>query len=100
MARPHMALRATLPRQLTSFVGREDAVAELDQLLATTPLVTLVGAGGVGKTRLALEVATRQTTFDAGVRLVELAGLTDPMLVGPLVGAELLTESKCGEYLH
>src|SRR5947209_5001109 len=85
-----MAPRATLPRRLTSFVGREAAIVHVQQLLASSPLVTLVGAGGVGKTRLALEVAARQTTFEDGVRLAELAGITDAMLVGPVVGAELL----------
>ena len=52
--------------------------------------VTLVGAGGVGKTRLALEVAAQQTTCVDGVRLVELAGLTDDTLVSAVVGGELL----------
>src|SRR5438445_9937624 len=48
-----------LPRQLTSFIGREHELDRVGQLLSTGPLVTLLGAGGIGKTRLALEVATR-----------------------------------------
>ena len=46
-----------LPLQLTSFVGREREIAEIQRLLATTRLLTLTGAGGCGKTRLALQVA-------------------------------------------
>jgi hypothetical protein len=45
-----------LPSQLTSFIGREREVAEVERLLATTRLITLTGAGGCGKTRLAAEV--------------------------------------------
>ena len=52
----HRAAR-NLPRKLTSFVGREREMAEIKQLLRTAPLVTIVGPGGVGKTRLALQVA-------------------------------------------
>ncbi|MGI8808499.1 MAG: AfsR/SARP family transcriptional regulator [Acidimicrobiales bacterium] len=69
---------SNLPAGLTSFVGREDDIAEVERLCADARLVTLVGAGGVGKTRLALEVASR--LLDAhpdGVFLVELAPLSD-----------------------
>jgi Holliday junction resolvasome RuvABC ATP-dependent DNA helicase subunit len=47
-----------LPTQLSSFIGRERAMAELKSLLSTTRFLTLTGAGGSGKTRLALQVAT------------------------------------------
>jgi hypothetical protein len=49
--------RNNLPAQLTSFVGRKKALAELTRLLPSVRLLTLIGAGGIGKTRLALQVA-------------------------------------------
>src|SRR5260221_3494616 len=49
--------RHNLPYQLTSFVGREQEIAQLEELITTHRLVTLTGAGGAGKTRLAIEVA-------------------------------------------
>jgi hypothetical protein len=51
--------RGILPAPVSSFVGREQALVELHQLLGSARLVTLTGAGGVGKTRLALQVASR-----------------------------------------
>ncbi|MEO7664778.1 MAG: adenylate/guanylate cyclase domain-containing protein, partial [Candidatus Limnocylindrales bacterium] len=70
--------RSNLPVQLTSFVGREREIAELDVLLARHRLVTLIGVGGTGKTRLMLEVAGRVAgRFADGVWLAELAALTD-----------------------
>jgi predicted ATPase/DNA-binding SARP family transcriptional activator len=73
---------AGLPRQLTSFVGRERELSELEGLLGHTRLLTLTGPGGCGKTRLSLELATRRADdFDAGVRVVELASIGDPELV-------------------
>jgi predicted ATPase/DNA-binding SARP family transcriptional activator len=71
-----------LPLQMTSFIGREDQIAEVEQLLAAHRIVTLTGAGGSGKTRLALRVAAEiGEAFPDGVRLVELAPLADPALV-------------------
>jgi predicted ATPase/class 3 adenylate cyclase/DNA-binding CsgD family transcriptional regulator len=71
-----------LPVQLTSFVGREAQMNEASQLLAGNRLVTLTGAGGVGKTRLAVEVAAGAAAgFNDGVRYVDLAPITDPDLV-------------------
>ena len=67
-----------LPTRLTSFVGREDDIAEIERLCAGARLVTLVGAGGVGKTRLAVEVASRVLDeHPDGVFLVEVAPLSD-----------------------
>src|SRR5262245_5335054 len=67
------ASRTNLPLPLTSFVGREREMAEVRRLLGTTRLLTLIGAGGVGKTRLALQVGvTSQEAFADGVWLVEL----------------------------
>ena len=77
-----------LPLATTSFMGREALLAALHAQLsapiipATSRLVTLVGPGGAGKTRLALEVATTLLpTFADGVWLIELAALTDPTLL-------------------
>lgn len=71
-----------LPMQLTSFVGRVREKAEIKELLAATRLLTLTGAGGSGKTRLALETAREVLDrFPDGVWLAELAPLADPELV-------------------
>ena len=52
------AVPNNLPLQLTSFIGREKEIVEVERLLGTTHLLTLTGTGGCGKTRLALEGAT------------------------------------------
>jgi predicted ATPase/class 3 adenylate cyclase/DNA-binding CsgD family transcriptional regulator len=81
---------AHLPVQLTSFVGREAEVTRLRELLAENRLVTLTGAGGVGKTRLAIQVAAQLGgEFGDGVRYADLAPITDPELV-PLTVARAL----------
>ena len=65
--------------QLTSLVGRDDQVAQVEALTGENRLVTLTGPGGVGKTRLAAEVASRAGTLArGGVWLVDIAPLTDP----------------------
>jgi predicted ATPase/DNA-binding winged helix-turn-helix (wHTH) protein/Tfp pilus assembly protein PilF len=79
-----------LPYQLTSFIGREHEIAQLKDLLAANRLVTLTGAGGAGKTRLAIELASRLTNaFSDGVWLVELGALSDPGLVPQAVAKAL-----------
>jgi predicted ATPase/class 3 adenylate cyclase/DNA-binding NarL/FixJ family response regulator len=71
-----------LPVQLTSFVGREAQMADVRRLLGDDRLVTLTGAGGIGKTRLAVQVATQiAAEFGDGVWYVDLAPITDPALV-------------------
>ncbi|WP_234995861.1 BTAD domain-containing putative transcriptional regulator [Streptoalloteichus hindustanus] len=68
-----------LPSWLTSFVGRADELKSLAELLATARLVTLVGPGGVGKTRLAVEAASRHRAHRGGrLWLVPLAGVESP----------------------
>ena len=73
-----------LPTPITHFVGRESDLTEIERLLAVQRLVTLVGAGGVGKTRLAIEIGmalNTTLTLPDGVWLVELAPHSDPALV-------------------
>ncbi len=79
---PPRAERHGLPVQLTSFLGREEELAALDRLLGRARLVTLTGAGGAGKTRLAVELAAGAVgRFPDGVWLADLAAVTDPELV-------------------
>jgi predicted ATPase/class 3 adenylate cyclase len=79
-----------LPVQLTSFVGREADITALSELLDRTPLVTLTGPGGTGKTRLALQVAAeRLTSFADGVYVVELAPISNPELVASAIASAL-----------
>jgi predicted ATPase len=81
-----------LPLQLTSFVGRERELAEAATLLHDARLLTLTGAGGCGKTRLALQLAgQRADDFADGVWPVELAALGEPELVGPAIAQALDT---------
>jgi predicted ATPase/class 3 adenylate cyclase len=82
---PLITLDAThhnLPVQLTSFIGREKEQAEILKLIIKYRLVTLVGAGGVGKTRLSLKVGEAVLgEYADGVWLVELASVSDPLLI-------------------
>jgi predicted ATPase/class 3 adenylate cyclase len=71
-----------LPAQLSSFIGRQDVIREVEQALEGTRLLTLTGPGGTGKTRLALEVAHRRLpSFLDGVWFVDLSAVTDPSVV-------------------
>ena len=79
-----------LPVQLTSFVGREADIAQVRDLVTENRLVTLTGAGGVGKTRLAIQIAGQLAgEFADGVWYVDLAPITDPDLV-PVTTARAL----------
>ena len=71
-----------LPHQGTSFIGRESELAEVKSLLAASRLLTLVGMGGLGKTRLSLQIAAEQIhDFPDGVWFLDLAPIADPALV-------------------
>jgi predicted ATPase len=77
---------SNLPVQLTSFIGREQEIAAVKSLLSGAHLITLTGAGGSGKTRLAIQVANEAAvTFEDGARFVDLASLSEPGLL-PHVG--------------
>src|SRR6266699_1757592 len=89
MARPTRRL-GNLPAEATSFIGRRREIAELRKKLAAARLVSLVGPGGVGKTRLAIRIATDHgRSFPGGAWLVELAEVRDPALVSNAVIAAL-----------
>ena len=79
-------LPGNLPTQVTEFVGREAELRGVGEALESARIVTLTGVGGAGKTRLALQSAAEvQPRFRHGVWLCELAPLTSPDAVGPLV---------------
>nr|WP_234783562.1 LuxR C-terminal-related transcriptional regulator [Mycolicibacterium celeriflavum] len=80
----------SLPVQLTSFIGREAELSETHALLTSNRLVTLTGAGGTGKTRLAVEVGAQISgEFPDGVWYVDLAQITNPLVV-PVTTARTL----------
>ncbi|MBC5823121.1 MAG: adenylate/guanylate cyclase domain-containing protein [Candidatus Eremiobacteraeota bacterium] len=82
------ALPNNLPLQVTTFVGREKEVAEIEALLEKSRLVTVVGSGGVGKTRTTLQAAADLLDGNGdGVWFVELAPLTEPGLIAPAIAS-------------
>src|SRR5438477_8463756 len=86
-----------LPLQLTSFIGRQDELAEAARLLEQSRLLTLLGVGGIGKSRLSLELATEvMDDFVDGVWLVELATLRDAQLVPQAVASVLGVKEAAG----
>lgn len=89
-----------LPAALTSFIGRAKELAELEPLLASTRLLTLTGAGGCGKTRLAIEGARQMLDrLPDGVWLVDLTPLADPSLVAQHVASVLDVRQAPGRSL-
>src|SRR5215213_9519648 len=79
-----------LPAELSSFIGRRHELRQVRHALGESRVVTLSGPGGVGKTRLALRVATDAASgYADGVRVVELAPVQDPALVADTVVASL-----------
>lgn len=91
------APKTNLRHQLTSFIGRVDEINGIKRHLASSRLVTLTGTGGIGKTRLAFEVASGlQGEYADGVWLVELAMLKDPLLVEHSVASVLGVREERG----
>ena len=89
-----------LPVQLSSFIGREQEIAEVKRLVTATRLLTLTGAGGSGKTRLALQVAAGVLeAFPDGVWFVALAPLSDPSLVIPTIAQAIGVREMPGRAL-
>lgn len=89
--------RTNIPAVLTSFVGRKREIAEIPHLLASTHLVSLVGTGGCGKTRLALRVAAELSDqYTEGVYWVELARLIDSTLVPQAVAKVMNVVEQSG----
>lgn len=86
-----------LPVQLTTFIGREREIDEVRQRLPAARLLTLIGPGGTGKTRLSLQLAADVLpSFPDGVWLAELATLTDPALVVQTVGSVFHLREQLG----
>ncbi len=89
-----------LPVQLTSFIGREKERVEVKRLLGVNRLVTLVGSGGSGKTRLALEVASDLSgEYPQGVWFADLSGLNDPAMVPQIVASMYGLQETAGQPL-
>ena len=83
-----------LPRELSSFLGRDEALKDVEALLEDSRLVTLTGAGGTGKTRLALQVGEGvRSRFPEGVWLVELAGVRSGSVASAVASATGCRES-------
>jgi predicted ATPase/class 3 adenylate cyclase len=82
-----------LPRQTTSFVGRYGDIARVEAMLEESPLVTIVGAGGIGKTRLALEIAAaRLNDVRDGAWFVDLSAVGDAQLIPVTILSALASE--------
>lgn len=87
-----------LPQQLTSFIGREKEIDKIARLLVSNRLVTLTGSGGIGKTRLSLQVGSRVLNqFPDGVWFIELAPLANPDLIPQTVLTALHFGEQAGK---
>src|SRR5262245_22438584 len=91
------AFPGNLPLQVSSFVGREEELERIAEALSASPVVTLTGVGGVGKTRLALQVAAEiLPRYPGGAWMVELGGLSDPDAVADTVASALSVPHEHG----
>ena len=89
--------RSNLPEPLTSFIGRERELVEIKRLLPGKRLLTLVGVGGIGKTRFALQAAAEvMDAYRDGVWLVELGSISNPLLVPTSVAQVLGVQERTG----
>jgi predicted ATPase/DNA-binding winged helix-turn-helix (wHTH) protein len=96
---PVRPIPSNLPAPVSDFIGRETELRELRELLRHNRLVTLVGTGGIGKTRLGLEAARATLEeFPDGVWLAELAPLTDPDLAASAINTALGLQSGAGRW--
>ncbi len=95
------AAAGNLPSQPTSFLGREHDIAEISAMLRRARLVTLTGVGGVGKTRLSLQVAAAVSpSFQGGCWQVQLASVLDPAATAHAVAAVLGVTQQQGQTIE
>ncbi|RYE39679.1 MAG: hypothetical protein EOP24_43580 [Hyphomicrobiales bacterium] len=98
---PHKGGKGNLPVELTSFVGRRRELTEIKEMLAASHLVTLIGPGGVGKTRMSLRAATTvKRNFTDGVWLVELGELQNESSLMDVLAASLDVRDQSGRPLR
>ncbi|MGA7673408.1 MAG: BTAD domain-containing putative transcriptional regulator [Nitrolancea sp.] len=97
-ARNRRSTVGNLPHPVSQFIGREKDVRNVENQVRDHRLVTLVGAGGIGKTRLAIEAAHHLgDRFPSGIWLVSLASLTDPTLLAQAIGEAISIETDARE---
>jgi predicted ATPase/class 3 adenylate cyclase/Tfp pilus assembly protein PilF len=90
-----------LPIQLTSFIGREEVMKDLKKLFTQTRLLTIIGSGGAGKTRLAMQIAAEMIDdFSGGVFFTELGPVNDPSLVSQTIMKSLEVNEEPGLSLN
>ena len=97
-----MTVLNNLPPQFTSFIGREREIALVREMLSTARLLTLTGAGGSGKTRLSIRVATgllEEEVYPDGAWFVDLAPISDPDVVPQELAALLGVREETGRAL-
>ena len=95
------AFPGNLPFQLSSFIGREADVERVETVMGDSRVTTLTGVGGVGKTRLALQVAADMTPrFRDGAWLCELAPVRDPEMVADAIASVFGVTARAGETLE